>query len=271
LEGFDGRVALVSGGSSGIGLAITRSLVDAGAAVMILAAPADADDLQRAEAELTEAGSRVLAMAADVRDPSTAREAVARVMSRFGRLDLVAANAGVVNYGDFLAESLGEFDLMMSINVRAACDLVIEAAEAMTTGGSVVVTASVSGWLGEELQVAYNTSKGAVIMAVKSLAAQLAERGIRVNGIAPGYIRTRISSARLPDAEYWAKARSRIPLDRPGEPAEVASVVRFLLSDEASFIYGAIVPVDGGQSAGLRATDWAAVPQPLQPRTRKVV
>jgi NAD(P)-dependent dehydrogenase (short-subunit alcohol dehydrogenase family) len=271
MHDLEGRVALVSGGSSGIGLAIVRSLVDAGAAVAIIAAPTDRDDLERVEHELGGATGRVVAMAADVADPTTARLAARQAIDAFGRLDCVVANAGVVNYGDFLSETEGELDRMIAINVRGACDLVIEAASAMTEGGSAVITASVSGWWGEELQVAYNLSKGAVIMAVKSLAAELADQGVRVNGIAPGYIRTRISSARLPDPEYWAKARSRIPLDRPGEPEEVAAVVRFLLSDEASFVYGAIVPVDGGQSAGLRSTDWAAVPQPLEPRTRKVV
>ena len=272
VNGLDGRVVLVSGGSSGIGLAVVYSLVNAGAAVAVLAAPADRDDLERVQQELSgDGGGRVITMAADVADPATAVRAVTQTVETFGRLDCVVANAGVVNYGDFLSETEEELDRMMSINVRGACGLVLAAADAMTEGGSAVVTASVSGWLGEELQVAYNTSKGAVIMAVKSLAAELADRRIRVNGIAPGYIRTRISSARLPDPEYWAKARSRIPLDRPGEPAEVASVVQFLLSDEASFVDGAIVPVDGGQSAGLRSTDWAAVPQPLEPRTRKVV
>jgi NAD(P)-dependent dehydrogenase (short-subunit alcohol dehydrogenase family) len=267
--GCDGHVALVSGGSSGIGLATARALVADGAAVMILAAPADVDDLERVQTEFVATGGQVATMAADVGDPTTAGEAVHRTVSRFGRIDHVVANAGVVNYGDFLSEAVEDLDRMMAVNVRGACQLVTEAARAMASGGSVVVTASVSGWLGEELQVAYNTSKGAVIMAVRSLALELATRGVRVNGVAPGYIRTRISAKRLPDIEYWAKARSRIPLDRPGEPSEVASVIRFLLSDEASFVYGSIVPVDGGQSAGLRSTDWAAVPQPLQPRPRK--
>jgi NAD(P)-dependent dehydrogenase (short-subunit alcohol dehydrogenase family) len=267
----EGRVALVSGGSSGIGRATARALVEDGAAVMVLSAPADVDDLERVQAELTEMGGQVDTMAGDVGVPTTAGEAVQRTVSRFGRLDYVVANAGIVNYGDFLDEAVEDLDRMMAVNVRGACQLVTEAARAMPRGGSVVFTASVSGWLGEELQVAYNTSKGAVIMAVRSLAMDLATRGIRVNGVAPGYIRTRISEERLPDVEYWAKARSRIPLDRPGEPAEVASVIRFLLSDESSFVYGTIVPVDGGQSAGLRSTDWAAVPQPLEPRVRKGV
>jgi NAD(P)-dependent dehydrogenase (short-subunit alcohol dehydrogenase family) len=162
-------------------------------------------------------------------------------------------------------------DRLLSVNVKGAYWLALAASRVMTDGGAIVFTTSVSGWLGEELQVAYNLSKGAALMAVKSLALELAPYGIRVNGVAPGYIRTRISEERLPDAAYWAKARSRIPLDRPGEPSEVASVVAFLLSEEASFMYGAIVAVDGGQSAGFRSSDWEAVPQPLEPRSVRTV
>jgi NAD(P)-dependent dehydrogenase (short-subunit alcohol dehydrogenase family) len=160
---------------------------------------------------------------------------------------------------------------MMTVNVRGAYLLAIEAAKAMADGGAIVCTASVSSWLGEELQVAYNTSKGAVLMIVRTLGLELAPYGIRVNGVAPGYIRTRISQERIRDPAYWSKSRSRIPLDRPGEPAEVASVIAFLLSDEASFMYGSIITVDGGQSAGMRSTDWEAVERDLARRPPRTV
>jgi NAD(P)-dependent dehydrogenase (short-subunit alcohol dehydrogenase family) len=103
-------------------------------------------------------------------------------------------------------------------------------------------------------------------MIVRTLGLELAPYGIRVNGVAPGYIRTRMSQARLNGGGYWDKARSRIPLDRPGEPDEVANVITFLLSSEASFMYGSVITVDGGQSAGMRSTDWAAAGQDSAPR-----
>lgn len=268
---FENRVALVTGASSGIGEAIARTLAQDGAAIALLAAPTDSDDLERVRDDLTALGAETIALAIDIGDTAAAETAVRDTIEAFGRLDFVVSNAGIVNYVDFLQETVDDLDRMLAVNVRGAYWLAVAASRAMTDGGAIVFTASVSGWLGEELQVAYNTSKGAVLMAVRTLALELAPYGIRVNGIAPGYIRTRISEGRLPDAAYWAKARSRIPLDRPGEPSEVASVVTFLLSDEASFVYGTIVPVDGGQSAGLRSSDWEAVAQPLEPRAIRTV
>src|SRR5215472_12087532 len=258
MGGFEGRVAIVSGASSGMGEATARRLAREGAHLVLLAAPGDREDLARVAADL---GGQTVAQAGDIADPATSREAVAAALDTFGRLDYVVNNAGIIGHHGFFEETIEEFDRMMAVNARGAYLLAIEAAKAMADGGAIVCTASVSSWLGEELQVAYNTSKGAVLMIVRTLGLELAPYGIRVNGVAPGYIRTRMSQARLNGGGYWDKARSRIPLDRPGEPDEVANVITFLLSSEASFMYGSVITVDGGQSAGMRSTDWAAAGQ----------
>jgi len=264
---FQGRVAIVSGASSGIGEATAMRLGHDAADLVLLASPGDREDLSRVENQLHAMGARAVTLAADLSEPMTARQAVQTAMTEFGRLDYLVNNAGIIGHHGFFEETLEEFDRMMAVNVRGAYLLATEAAKAMADGGAIVCTASVSSWLGEELQVAYNTSKGAVLMIVRTLGLELAPYGIRVNGVAPGYIRTRMSQARLNGGGgYWDKARSRIPLDRPGEPDEVANVITFLLSSEASFMYGSVITVDGGQSAGMRSTDWAAARQDSAPR-----
>jgi len=263
---FRGRVAIVSGASSGIGEATAMRLGRDAADLVLLASPGDREDLSRVENQLHAMGARAVTLAADLSEPMTARQAVQTAMTEFGRLDYLVNNAGIIGHHGFFEETLEEFDRMMAVNVRGAYLLATEAAKAMADGGAIVCTASVSSWLGEELQVAYNTSKGAVLMIVRTLGLELAPYGIRVNGVAPGYIRTRMSQARLNGGGYWDKARSRIPLDRPGEPEEVANVITFLLSSEASFMYGSVITVDGGQSAGMRSTDWAATGQDSAPR-----
>ena len=267
MSDFRGRVAIVSGASSGIGEATAMRLGRDAADLVLLASPGDREDLSRVENQLHAMGARAVTLAADLSEPMTARQAVQTAMTEFGRLDYLVNNAGIIGHHGFFEETLEEFDRMMAVNVRGAYLLATEAAKAMADGGAIVCTASVSSWLGEELQVAYNTSKGAVLMIVRTLGLELAPYGIRVNGVAPGYIRTRMSQARLNGGGgYWDKARSRIPLDRPGEPDEVANVITFLLSSEASFMYGSVITVDGGQSAGMRSTDWAAAGQDSAPR-----
>ena len=267
MSDFQGRVAIVSGASSGIGEATAMRLGRDAADLVLLASPGDREDLSRVENQLHAMGARAVTLAADLSEPMTARRAVQTAMTEFGRLDYLVNNAGIIGHHGFFEETIEDFDRMMAVNARGAYLLAIEAAKAMADGGAIVCTASVSSWLGEELQVAYNTSKGAVLMIVRTLGLELAPYGIRVNGVAPGYIRTRMSLARLNGGGgYWDKARSRIPLDRPGEPDEVANVITFLLSSEASFMYGSVITVDGGQSAGMRSTDWAAAGQDSAPR-----
>jgi NAD(P)-dependent dehydrogenase (short-subunit alcohol dehydrogenase family) len=137
-----------------------------------------------------------------------------------------------------------------------------EAAAGMAPGSAIVNTASTASLAGEEFQVTYNASKGAVAALTRSLAIDLAPRGIRVNAVAPGWVETRSTRALIDDPEQWSKHRSRIPLDRPASPPEIAAVHAFLASDDAAYVTGAVVVVDGGLTAGFRNSNWRAMPPP---------
>lgn len=265
---FSGRAAIVTGASSGIGKAIATRLAADGAALCLVAAPEDAEQLDDAARELEEGGASVVALAADVGEPESAARAVAATLERFGRLDLLASNAGIAYFEEVLSAPLEHFDRTMQVNVRGMYLMAVEAAQAMAErhGGAIVCTASTASFVGEEHQVTYNASKGAVAALARSLAVDLAPYRIRVNAVAPGWVLTRATVDIVDDPAQWSKHRSRIPLDRPADPAEIAAVVAFLLSEEASYMTGSIVLCDGGLTAGYRSTGWEAVPQPSGPR-----
>jgi len=261
-----GRVALVTGASQGIGLAIAERLAEDGAELVVVARPEDGEALEAVAARLGAAH-----LAADVGDDDAGDRAVALALETHGRLDLVAANAGIAYFEDVLHAPLAHLDRTLRVNVRGTYAVALAAARAMAggDGGAIVCTASTASWMGEERQVTYNASQGAVAELARSLAVDLAPYGIRVNAVAPGWVHTPATDEIVRDAPEWSKARSRIPLDRPAEPREIASVVAFLLSDEASYVTGAIVACDGGLTAGFRGSDWAAVEQPAAPRARR--
>lgn len=257
---FQGKVAIVSGGSSGIGLAVADRLGAEGAQLVIVGAPADAADLEQAVDDIRRRGVEAEGIASDIADEDSAHSVIELARSRFGHLEVLVNNAGVGYYEEFLTTPVEHLDRTLAVNVRGTFLMSREAAAVMTPGGAIVNTASTASIAGEEFQVTYNASKGAVASLTRSLAVDLAPRGIRVNAVAPGWVATRSTQRVRDDPEQWSKHRSRIPLDRPATTAEIAAVHAFLASDDAAYVTGAIVVADGGLTAGYRYANWRAVP-----------
>jgi NAD(P)-dependent dehydrogenase (short-subunit alcohol dehydrogenase family) len=268
---FSGRSVIVTGASSGIGRAIAQRLATDGADLCLVAAPKDAAQLEDVARELEEGGVRLVSLACDVGDPETAERAVAATLERFGRLDCLADNAGIAYFEEVFAAPLEHLDHTLHVNVRGMYLMALAAAREMARrrGGTIACTASTASFIGEEHQVTYNISKGAVAELIRSLAVDLAPYGIRVNGVAPGWVLTPPTADIVADASQWSKHRSRIPLDRPADPAEIAAVYAFLLGEESSYMTGSVVVCDGGLTAGYRYTDWEAVERAREPRRRR--
>ena len=163
----------------------------------------------------------MVSIAADVGEPETAERAVAETLEAFGRLDHLASNAGIAYFEEVLDSPLEHFDHTMHVNVRGMYLMMHAVGRAMAAhdGGTIVCTASTASFMGEEYQVTYNASKGAVSQLARSMAIDLAPYGIRVNAVAPGWVHTPPTAEILADDAQWSKHRSRIPMDRPAEPA----------------------------------------------------
>ena len=251
---FRGRAAIVTGASSGIGRAIADHLAREGADLCLVAAPDAGRDLDEAAAQMAATGVRAIALAADVGDPETAERAVGDTLEAYGRLDHLASNAGIAYFDEALSEPLEHFDHTMHVNVRGMYLMTHASARAMAThdGGTIVCTASTASIAGEEHQVAYNASKGAVSQLARSLAIDLAPYGIRVNAVCPGIVAGTEMRTRV-DAEARALGRPTstdrvgwIPMGRLGEAEDVAGVVAFLASDDARYMTGQALNVTGG-------------------------
>jgi 3-oxoacyl-[acyl-carrier protein] reductase len=240
-----GKTALVTGGTRGIGRAIVEALAGAGARVAFTFRSSE-ETARALEAELAGRGSESFGMQGDAGDPAHAEAAVQAVVDRWGTLDALVLNAGVTRDNLLLRMSDEEWDAVIDTNLKSAFHFCKAAYRPMMKqrSGSVVTLASVVGVMGNAGQTNYGASKAGLIGFTKSLARELAGRGVRANVVAPGYVATDMTAAIGEKAQE--ALQSQIPLGRVARPEEIASVVAFLASDAASYITGAVVNVNGG-------------------------
>jgi 3-oxoacyl-[acyl-carrier protein] reductase len=237
---LEGKVALVTGGSRGIGAAISRELGSAGARVAVnYRSGKDA-----AEEVASEVGG--IALAANVGDPAEAKDLIERVESELGEVDVLVNNAGITRDTLIARMSDEEWEEVIETNLRGTFNTCRAVARKMLRrrSGAIVNMTSVVGLHGNPGQANYAASKAGIIGLTKALARELGSRGVRVNAVAPGYIATELTD--VLSEEIRAAILGNTPMGRLGSPEDVAAAVRFLCSDEAAFITGDVLLVDGG-------------------------
>ena len=247
---LDGRAALITGGGGALGRAMALGLAAAGASVSI--ADRDLTAAETTVSQVAGTGGGALAIGADVTDETAVEETVRRTVDRFGRLDILINSAGIGARGAAADYELGRFEEVLSINLtgtflfcRAAGRVMLEAGD-----GRIVNIASIAGLVGYIGNPAYLASKGGVVQLTRALAVEWAQRGVRVNAIAPGVIETPMVARQVAsEPEFYVEFRKKHPVGRFGTPDEIVGPALFLCSDASSFVTGHVLVADGGYTA----------------------
>ena len=244
---FEGKTAVVTGGSRGIGRAVCLELAEGGANVVLCYAGNEAAAQETAQA-VEALGAKALAVRCDVSDAVQVDALVKSAVEAFGRIDILVNNAGITRDNLLMRMSEADFDAVVSANLKGAFLCMKAASRLMLKQryGRIVNLSSVVGLRGNAGQVNYAASKAGVIGMTKSLAKELASRGVTVNAVAPGFIETDMTAA-LSEAARSA-AQGSIPMGRLGGPEDVARAVGFLASDDAAYVTGQVLAVDGGMA-----------------------
>lgn len=243
---FENKTALITGASRGIGNAVARKLASQGANIAIVDYCGEEDGTKAAQAIAEEYGVMAGFFRCDVSDFDSSKDAVELVIQDFGGVDILVNNAGIVRDKLLLKMDENDFDAVISVNLKGTFNMIkhLYAHFMKKRSGRIVNVSSVVGLTGNAGQVNYSASKAGVVGITKSVAKELAGRGVTVNAVAPGYIMTDMTNA-LSDKvkEQFEKA---IPMKRGGSPDDVANVISFLCSDDAAYVTGEVIRVDGG-------------------------
>jgi len=245
---FTGKSVVVTGAAQGIGLALVQRFLDEGGNVV--AFDINADRLLPATRDL---GERCVPFIGDVSVHDDCRRAVQECVTQFGGINVMCAHTGIADPLALLDMTDDHWRRHMAVNVDGTMYCVVEAARAMAAadGGAIVCTSSINAWYVEETHAVYNVTKAAVWALIRSAAMDLAAHGIRVNGVAPGVVDTPLAELVVHNAELAPEYLKSIPLGRFAQPSDIADCVSFLASDEAAYITGQTIVIDGGQTLGI--------------------
>jgi NAD(P)-dependent dehydrogenase (short-subunit alcohol dehydrogenase family) len=245
---LDGRVAIVTGGARGIGRETAETLAEVGAHVVL--ADLDMQAVESAAAEIRASGRHATATVANVADEASVNAMVQATLEREGRLDILVNNAGIAIRRPAVDLALGDWDKVLSVNLTGSFLCARAAARPMIAagGGAIVNVASIMGLSGGGLypNVSYQATKGAIVNMTRALAVEWAAHAIRVNAVAPTYVRTDLIGPILKDPELVARIEAMTPLKKLAEPADIAAAIAFLVSPAAAMITGHTLAVDGG-------------------------